>query len=391
MKSQFIYGRLRYVSFILLDILCLIVANIIAAQIYLTFNKQRFELTEYAVMVLYMVIIDIFVTIAFNTLSNVLRRNKQEEVIASTKHVASSFLLLVLFLFSIKRGAAFSRVTTYLAYTIYLSLVILCHTVWKELLRANRNKGNVSTAFLVTTTRYSEEGLDIIENAGIKVNGMFITDNGTNEVEQNISVLVDQNYATSFLCWEWIDKVYIYGPADIDLPEDLLTSCKHMSISVYVLPARKSLGFEVVKIRTALQKDDNNTGLSFFEGEHDIPFRINRIYTIFESEQDNQKGYHAHKQSWHFLFCPFGSIAVIVDTGKERKTILLSDPSTGLILHPGLWREIVWKKSGSILCVAASGHYDSDRLRNNYYEYLKFLQAREWSAMIESAEIVREA
>ena len=230
MKSQFIYGRLRYVSFILLDILCLIVANIIAAQIYLTFNKQRFELTEYAVMVLYMVIIDIFVTIAFNTLSNVLRRNKQEEVIASTKHVASSFLLLVLFLFSIKRGAAFSRVTTYLAYTIYLSLVILCHTVWKELLRANRNKGNVSTAFLVTTTRYSEEGLDIIENAGIKVNGMFITDNGTNEVEQNISVLVDQNYATAFLCWEWIDKVYIYGPADIDLPVDLLTSCKHMSI-----------------------------------------------------------------------------------------------------------------------------------------------------------------
>ena len=49
---------------------------------------------------------------------------------------------------------------------------------------------------------------------------------------------------------------------------------------------------------------------------------------------------------------------------------------------------MVWKKPGSVLCVAASGHYDSDKLRNNYDEYLKFLQEKEWSATVESAEIL---
>lgn len=154
--------------------------------------------------------------------------------------------------------------------------------------------------------------------------------------------------------------------------------------------ASRSLDYEIVKIKTALQKDDRNTGLSFFEGEHDIPFRIDRFYTIFESEEDRQRGYYAYKHSWHMLFCPYGSIDVLIDTGKERKTVPLNTPSTGLILQPGVWREIVWKKTGSVLCVAASGHYDMDQLRDDYSEYLKYLQEKEWSATEESAEIPGE-
>lgn len=154
--------------------------------------------------------------------------------------------------------------------------------------------------------------------------------------------------------------------------------------------ARKNLEYEIIKIRTAFVKEAPNTGLSFFEGEHDIPFPIRRVYTIFETEQGNQKGFHAHKQSWHLLFCPYGSIDVILDTGRERRTISLEDPSTGLILHPGVWREMVWRKEGSVLCVAASGHYDADRLNVDYDAYLRFLQDKERSATTEFDEIVGE-
>ncbi len=137
-----------------------------------------------------------------------------------------------------------------------------------------------------------------------------------------------------------------------------------------------------------MQKDDKRTGLSFFESEHDIPFRISRLYSIYESEQDKQKGFHPHKQSWHLLFCPYGQVDVLIDTGKERRVISLSDPSVGLILNPNVWREMSCKIPGSVLCVAASGHYDADRLRNDYREYLKFLQEKEWNATIESEEIM---
>jgi hypothetical protein len=275
-----------------------------------------------------------------------------------------------------------------LTYIIFYALIVLCHIGWKKVLKVTRKRKTTSTALLVTTTGYANEGLSVVENAGTTVKGVFISDKTNEGMIRNIPILVDREDATAFLCWEWINKVYICGPDNIDVPESLLVACRQMGIPVYTAPARKSLDYEVVTIRTAFQKEDKKTGLSFFESEHDIPFRISRLYMIFETEQEMQKGYHAHKQSWHLFFCPYGAIDIIVDTGKERKTIKLSEPSTGLILHPSVWREMYWKKPGSVLCVAASGHYDADRLRDDFNEYLKFLQEKAWAATIESVAVM---
>ncbi len=390
MRNQLRRGGLKYISFIILDLLCLVLSNVIAVQLYLRYGDLPLNLSEYAVLVGYMLVIDLGVTLVVNTLNRVLRRKFTKELTQSVKHVGISFVMLALLLFSTKQGAAFSRITIYMAYAIYLILLILFRTAWKALLRALRRDKKNPMALLVTTTGYADEGAGVVENAKMTVKGIFITDKTNEGKLGNIPTIVDRGDAAAFLCWKWIDKVYICGPDNIDVPDSLLLACRQMKIPVYTTPARKSFYYELVKIRTALSKDDKSTGLSFFEAEHDIPFRISRFYTIFESEQDHQKGFHPHKQSWHLLFCPYGSIDVQIDTGRERKTISLSDPATGLILHPSVWREMFWRKPGSVLCVAASGHYESNKLRNDYSAYLKFLQEKEWSATIESAEIMGE-
>lgn len=390
MKDQFCRGGLKFISFILLDLICLVLSNCIAVQMYTNLRDWYFGIQNYIIIILYMAVIDIVVTTSYNTLDRVLRRKLDKEMIECVKHVGISFVMLALLLFSTKQGAEFSRITVYFAYAIDLVLLIITHIIWKKILGKVRKKKPEQTALLVTTFGYANEGLGVVERAGMIVKGMFITDKTNEGIVRDIPVIVDRADATAFVCWEWIDKVYICGPAEIDVPESLLNACKQMGIPVFTAPAGKSLDFEIVKIRTALQKDDKDTGLSFFEGEHDIPFRISRVYTIFESEQENQRGFHAHKQSWHLLFCPYGTIDVAVDTGRERKTISLNDPSMGLILHPSVWREIFWRKSGSVLCVAASGHYEPEKLRDSYDDYVKFLQEKEWAATIESAEIMGE-
>ncbi len=390
MREQYRRGRLKYLSFVILDIGCLIISNVLAVLVYLCIGTHTYEIEDYVIVVAYMVVIDVAVTLAFNTLDRVLRRRKKKEIIESIKHVAISFVLLALFLFSTKQGALFSRVTIYFSYTIYLVAIIVARIAWKEIIKANRSFKQIPSSLLVTTVGYAPEGIGVVENAGMTVKGMFITDKTNEGIIRNIPVIVDRKDAAAFLCWEWIDRVYICGPDNIDVPENLQNACDQMGISVFYAPVKKNFDYEVVKIRTALSKDDRTTGLSFFEGEHDIPFRISRLYTIYESEQDNQKGFHAHKQSWHLLFCPYGIIDIFIDTGKEKKTITLDDPSVGVILHPSVWREMYWKTHGSVLCVAASGHYDADKLRNDYSEYNRFLQEREWSATIESAEIMGE-
>lgn len=388
MREQLIRGHLKYISFIVLDLVLLVIANIIAANIYMNVSEISFTINDYVLVVVYMAVIDVVVTIAFNTLNRVLRRRKRKEIVESLKHVLISFVLLALLLFSTKQGAAYSRATIYMAYGFYFILIVPFRVAWKEILKRDQSNKPTPTALLVTTNGYANEGLMAVENAGITVKGMFITDKTNKGLIRNIPIIVDQKDAMAFLCWEWIDKVFICGPEGIDVPESLLTACKQMGVPVYKTPITYRFEYDTIKIRTVLQKDDKETGLSFFESERDIPFRINRLYMIYEIEQDKQKGFHAHKQSWHLLFCPYGSIDVIVDTGRERKTIALSDPSIGLILHPSVWREMIWKQNGSVLCVAASGHYDSDKLKQDYEEYKKFLQEREWSATVESAEML---
>lgn len=389
MREQFRRGKIKYILFILLDLACLIASNFFAAWVYEKFNHRAIDPSGYMPVVIYMIVIDVFVSIALNTLKAVLKRRKRVEFVQSIKHVAASFGILALVLFSTKQGAEFSRIMVYTVYGAYFILLVAAHLICRAVARARiLQKEETPAVLLVTTDGYVHDGLDVVKQAGMDVQGVYVTDKSNEYTVDNIPIIVDRKDAVAFLAWEDISRVYICGPDGIDVPETLLRESKNMRIPVFRAPIRTSPDIEIVGIRTALSKEDQKSGLSFFESEHDIPIQIRCFYTIFESEQDKQRGFHAHKHSWHFMFCPYGSIDVIVDTGKERKTISLSKPSEGIILSPHVWREMVWKKEGSVLCVAASDHYDYDKLNSDYDEYLQYLRIRDWSATIESAEVL---
>jgi dTDP-4-dehydrorhamnose 3,5-epimerase-like enzyme len=133
---------------------------------------------------------------------------------------------------------------------------------------------------------------------------------------------------------------------------------------------------EIIKIRTISDDDPDYGRLSFVEAEKDIPFPIKRIYYIYRTGQGYHRGFHAHKHNWQLLFCPFGSIDIIVDDSKMRETITLDHPSKGLILHPGIGREMVWNQSDSVLCVAASEEYDPNDYIRDYREFMTFAKER---------------
>ena len=61
--------------------------------------------------------------------------------------------------------------------------------------------------------------------------------------------------------------------------------------------------------------------LSFFEVEKDIPFEIKRIYYIYEVPAEEKRGMHAHKALEQVLWCPYGSIEIVLDNGKILKFI----------------------------------------------------------------------
>ena len=113
--------------------------------------------------------------------------------------------------------------------------------------------------------------------------------------------------------------------------------------------------------------------LSFFEGTHDVSFDIKRIYYISKVPEGVRRGFHAHKELKQLLFCPYGKIQLILDNGKQREEITLSDPSIGVVIDKPIWREMLWLQKDSVLCVAASDFYEVGDYIRDYDDFIAFV------------------
>jgi dTDP-4-dehydrorhamnose 3,5-epimerase-like enzyme len=132
--------------------------------------------------------------------------------------------------------------------------------------------------------------------------------------------------------------------------------------------------YKIIDITTIQNKKEGQ--LSFFEGTHDFPFEIKRIYYIHHVPAGAKRGAHAHKTLQQMFFCPYGSVTIFLNNGKKTEEVLLDNPSIGIVLEPGLWRDMQWNIDNSVLCVAADQYYDEGDYIRDYNEYLSYLQAK---------------
>ncbi len=119
--------------------------------------------------------------------------------------------------------------------------------------------------------------------------------------------------------------------------------------------------------------------LSYVESSKDIPFDIRRIYYTFNVPLGVKRGMHAHRKLQQLLWCPFGEIEVVLDDGNDKISYLLDSPEKGLLVLKGYWRDMYWKKDGSVLCVAASDYYDENDYIRDYDEFLKYVEKGYWN------------
>lgn len=127
--------------------------------------------------------------------------------------------------------------------------------------------------------------------------------------------------------------------------------------------------FKFMQIETV--KTFNKGSLSFLELGKDINFEIKRIYYIHQVLKETKRGGHAHRKLKQVLFCPYGEIKIILDDGMKKETILLDSPEKVIIVEGLIWRDMVWKKENSVLCVGASDVYDESDYIRNYDDFLE--------------------
>ncbi len=100
-----------------------------------------------------------------------------------------------------------------------------------------------------------------------------------------------------------------------------------------------------------------------------VPFDIKRVYYLYDVPGGESRGGHAHRELSQLIIAAGGSFDVLLDDGKVRRTITLNRPYYGLLIIPGLWREINNFSSGATCLVLASHEYDEADYIRDYEEF----------------------
>ena len=119
-----------------------------------------------------------------------------------------------------------------------------------------------------------------------------------------------------------------------------------------------------------IPKVENLQGNLAFIEKDVVPFEIKRIYYLYDIPSYASRGGHSHKELQQVLIAISGSFDVILDNGRERKTVTLNKPDKGLLIENNTWRELGNFSSGSVCLVIASAIFDEDDYIRNYDEFL---------------------
>lgn len=122
----------------------------------------------------------------------------------------------------------------------------------------------------------------------------------------------------------------------------------------------------------AIHHDSQKGNLSVIQHQKDIPFDIKRVYYLYDIPGGESRGAHAHKELWQLMIAASGSFRVTLDDGKEKKSFYLNRPYQGLLVKPGIWRDLDEFSSGACCFVLASEDYDENDYIRDYQEFLTF-------------------
>ncbi len=269
MYKRSLEGWAKHWDFILIDTLVLqlsfILAYFIRYQSIFTYSSRN----AYRTCSFVLLLLGVLTAILFNTMHNVLTRGVWEEVKSTLWQVGIVFAGIVIILYSAKDSDHVSRIVLYLAMILYLVLGFFTRILYKriflaltraktrrELLLVGDEKG-IRIA-LAAFREHPEEGINV--KAVVPVGGDGALSGASDAIRKDESgekesiaaalsevsddirkdeiagkdrTIVALSDAPDYIRNEWIDEVYVAVTDATLVPEELITVCSEMAVTVH--------------------------------------------------------------------------------------------------------------------------------------------------------------
>lgn len=135
---------------------------------------------------------------------------------------------------------------------------------------------------------------------------------------------------------------------------------------------RRSTVFDCTLIEMDKHHSDEKGNITVVENNITVPFDVKRVYFLYDVPGGGSRGAHAHKELRQLIVAASGSFDVTVDDGNVKRTFTLNRPYQGLLIVPGIWRDLNNFSSGSVCMVFASEKYDEKDYIRNYNDFIEF-------------------
>ena len=193
------HKSVEHLDFILWDMLAVFLAFVIAYMLRHGISNP-FEITEYRALAVFMVSIDLLISLFFDTMHDVMKRGYYVEFVQSLKQAASVLFCTVVYIFLLQSGEIFSRIAVVLIAVLHLLFGYLFRVIWKNAVP----KEEVSILLIA-----DENMLPQIEDKRFFIGAVLTNRDASGEELDGLPVVASLDNCTDYICREWIGEVYI--------------------------------------------------------------------------------------------------------------------------------------------------------------------------------------
>lgn len=227
----------KHKDFMLLDMICLQVA-FLAAFVFVDGKGGPYSRLLYRNMAIFVELADVIVFFMFDTMKNVLKRDRLRELVITIEHSAVVGAMAVAYLFATKSGGDYSRLSLGFMLVFYVVLTYIVRELRKRQLRKKMLQGGDCSLLIVTTSDVAEKvtrNLREHNYAMYRITGIAVIDKDmTGSTIEGIPVVANAETAPMYVCQNWIDEVLIVPADDAPYPHQLIDQLVETGVVLHI-------------------------------------------------------------------------------------------------------------------------------------------------------------
>lgn len=114
---------------------------------------------------------------------------------------------------------------------------------------------------------------------------------------------------------------------------------------------------------------DLRGNLSFIEEDTHLPFKIKRVYWIYDVPGGEHRGGHAFRETEELIVALSGSFDVVLNDGEKETRFSLNRSYYGVLVPKMIWRTLENFSTNSLALIIASTDYSAGDYIRDFEEF----------------------